>query len=399
MKRYGKFAIAAGVMLAVLLGINFIPGQNGGVVWAEALSHIQQVQNVMYRMTSTCSGDFFKDMPKEARTVTTEATIITSSEHGGKMEMFMNGELSSQMYMLPSEKAMISVIPGAKKYIRMELDEDAVAKMQKDTNDPRYLASELMKSDYVELGRDVIDGIEVEGIAVTDPALFGGMYEKMHLELWVDAATGLPAQMKMYASLTMSGKVMDMEMIMYDYQFGIEIDPAEFVPEIGEDYTPFPTMTMPKKDGSSAIDGLKKFVEITGKYPQNLNIMNLMSEIQEFQKEQMMKEARARKKARQGMTEEQKKADKEAAMAEFTARQIEMLEENMPIMSAGQFYMMLVQEKRDPKYYGENVTPADSDAILLRWRLDDGKYRVIFGDLDQKDVSAEQLAEWENTTE
>ena len=50
-------------------------------------------------------------------------------------------------------------------------------------------------------------------------------------------------------------------------------------------------------------------------------------------------------------------------------------------------------------YYGENVTPEDSDAILLRWRLDDGKYRVIFGDLDQKDVTAQQLAEWENVTQ
>ncbi len=71
----------------------------------------------------------------------------------------------------------------------------------------------------------------------------------------------------------------------------------------------------------------------------------------------------------------------------------------MPIVSVGQFYMKLVQEKRDPMYYGENVTLCDSDLILLRWRLDDGKYRVIFGDLDQKDVSAEQLAEWENITE
>jgi hypothetical protein len=315
------------------------------------------------------------------------------------MEMFMFGKLASKMYMLPSEKAMISVIPESKKYIRMELDDDAVAKMQKDTNDPRYLASQLMKSDYVELGRDVIDGIAVEGIAVSDPALLGGMYESLHLEFWADVETGLPVQMKMNVSLTMSGKVMDMEMIMYDYQFGIEVDPAEFVPEIGEDYTPFPTMTMPKKDGSSAIDGLKKFAEIAGKYPKDIKFMNVFSEIQEIQGEKLKQETLARKKAWEGMTEDQKKADKEASMAAFAARQIEMLEENMPMMSIGQFYMRLVQEKRDPKYYGENVTPEDSDAILLRWRLDNGKYRVVFGDLDQRDISAEQLAEWENTTE
>ena len=94
------------------------------------------------------------------------------------------------------------------------------------------------------------------------------------------------------------------------------------------------------------------------------------------------------------------KAANAAARADATPEGLnEAMKEMMPITSVGQFYMRLVQEKRDPMYYGENVTPGDSDLILLRWRLDDGNYRVIFGDLDQKDVSAEQLAEWENVTE
>ncbi len=394
MKRYGKFAIAAGVMLAVILGISFIPGEKGGVVWADVLSQVQQVQNIMYRISMTMGGDYLEDLPEAAAAQAKgmEMTVIMSDEHGMKMETFMGDKIAQQMYVLPSEKVMISVMPEAKKYMRMELDDEMLDKMQKESRDPRYMASQFMESEYIELGRDVIDGIEVEGIAVTDPAVFGGMFGKVHLEYWADVATGWPVQMNMDVTMPMGEKTMEMQMVMHDYQIGMEIDPAEFVPDIGDDYTALPGMQMPKMDGSSAIEGLRKFTEIAGRYPKNLNLMNLMSEMQEVKKEEMKQERKALKQAQKNMTEEEKHAAIETM-------QQEMMQEMMPIMSVGQFYMRLVQEKRDPMYYGENVTPADSDLILLRWRLDDGKYRVIFGDLDQKDVSAEQLAEWENVTE
>lgn len=418
MKRYGKFAIAAGVMLAVILGVNFIPGEKGGVVWADVLSQVQQVQNIMYRVSMTMGGSYLEDMPKAAaaQVKEMEMTVIMSDEHGMKMETFMGDKVTQLMYMLPSEKVMISVIPGAKKYMRMELDDEMVDKMQKESRDPRYMASQFMESEYIELGRDVIDGIEVEGISVTDPAVFGGMFEKVHLEFWADVATGWPVQMKMDVTMAVGEKTMEMQMVMHDYQIGIEIDPAEFVPEIGDDYTALPSMQMPKMDGSSAIEGLKKFAEMAGRYPKKLNLMSLMSDMGEVKKEEREQERQAPKQAQENMPEEviftadiaAREAEQDKVRDE-TMNEImnetmnetmdDMVKEMMPIISVGQFYMRLVQEKRDPMYYGENVTPGDSDLILLRWRLDDGKYRVIFGDLDQRDVSAEQLAEWENVTE
>jgi len=47
------------------------------------------------------------------------------------------------------------------------------------------------------------------------------------------------------------------------------------------------------------------------------------------------------------------------------------------------------------RYYGDTVTAADVDKVLFRWKLDDGQYRVIYGDLRIEDVSAEKLAELE----
>jgi hypothetical protein len=57
--------------------------------------------------------------------------------------------------------------------------------------------------------------------------------------------------------------------------------------------------------------------------------------------------------------------------------------------------MMLVQDKKEPAYYGESVTPADTDKVLLRWKTLDNGYRVIFGDLHADTVTPEKLAELE----
>jgi len=45
----------------------------------------------------------------------------------------------------------------------------------------------------------------------------------------------------------------------------------------------------------------------------------------------------------------------------------------------------------DAAYYGKTVGPADKDKVLLRWKLDDGRYEVIFGDLRAETVTAERL--------
>jgi len=45
----------------------------------------------------------------------------------------------------------------------------------------------------------------------------------------------------------------------------------------------------------------------------------------------------------------------------------------------------------DAMYYGKTVRPGDKDKILARWKLDDGRYEVIYGDLRAETVTAESL--------
>jgi hypothetical protein len=51
----------------------------------------------------------------------------------------------------------------------------------------------------------------------------------------------------------------------------------------------------------------------------------------------------------------------------------------------------VLQSNPDTAYYGKNVGPKDKDKVLLRWKLDDGRYQVIFGDLRTETVTAERL--------
>ena len=45
--------------------------------------------------------------------------------------------------------------------------------------------------------------------------------------------------------------------------------------------------------------------------------------------------------------------------------------------------------------YGEFVTPKDADLVLMRWKVSDNEYRVIFGDRHAETVTVEVLEELE----
>ena len=65
------------------------------------------------------------------------------------------------------------------------------------------------------------------------------------------------------------------------------------------------------------------------------------------------------------------------------------------ILRVSVFLGALVEDKKDPAYYGETVTPKDKDKVLMRWKVSDNEYRVIYGDLLAETVATEKMAELE----
>ena len=139
---------------------------------------------------------------------------------------------------------------------------------------------------------------------------------------------------------------------------------------------------MPAINEETAIRGLKLFAELTGRYPEELNLMTLIS--------QMGKVYNSDTPAAKRLREESKGLEGEE-------RTRKMLDTMMPIQAMGSFYMLLAQDKKDPAYYGEIVTPEDADQVLMRWKVSDNEYRVIFGGLHVETVTAGVLAELEKT--
>ena len=124
----------------------------------------------------------------------------------------------------------------------------------------------------------------------------------------------------------------------------------------------------------NTILGLKLFANATGRYPENLDLKAF--------KEEYKKVFPPDPNSYQDLSDEER---------------TQITNDSLSYAGPSFFYKTLVNENKEPFYYGETVKPSDSSKVLLRWKLDDGQYRVIFGDLITRTVTKEELAELENS--
>jgi len=67
--------------------------------------------------------------------------------------------------------------------------------------------------------------------------------------------------------------------------------------------------------------------------------------------------------------------------------------QNEALAGMSQLYEHLVSQGKDVVYYGNNIDPQDGNAVLMQWKLPDGRYQVTFADLRSDTVTAEELVE------
>ncbi len=382
-----KLAAAAVIIIAVLLGLPFFGGKTTGVALADVLAKVEQATAYMYKMNMRMTGSMGENMPAMDQDI--EATMIVSNDFGIKTETVTvdgnTGEKSTHTsYVIPHEGIAVTLMPEKKKYVEIKFGGDWLAKMKQQNNDPREMIKQMMGCKYTELGRSTIDGVEVDGFLTTDPAAMAGIADNVKITLWVDAEKWLPVRHEIDFGM---GDKLKVHGVVSEYQWDVPVVKSEFDPVIPEDFTPFSTegFQMPKLSEEGLIEGLKLFAELSGSYPKNLSMMELAQEITGLANSQGLKDRIEKLK------EEMEQAG-ELEKDEFMARSTQI---TMPLTSPGMFYMMLAQGKQEPVYYGETVGPDDVEAVLLRWKISDDQYRVIFGDLSAMDVTAEKLDELE----
>ena len=389
-----KLAIAAVIVVACITGLTLWTGTGSGIALADVLTRLQQVSVYMYQMSSTTTGLVVNDKPLDQEM---QGTVLMSQSLGMKMTMEMDmgiadpnapGPMLQEMYMLPQQKRMVTLIPGQKMYMQIDLDDTRFEEMQKQNNDPSAMVEQVLQCDYTSLGRSTLDGIEVEGFQTTDPNYLGGMMGAVDVKIWVDVETQLPVRSEMDMTMDMqmgpTPTPMQAHVVVYNFQWDVSVDASEFEPVIPDDYTTLAggPIKMPAFSEETAIQGLRLCADLSGAYPEKLDMMTLMSQIG--------KSRDANEPAARQLFE----MDDDLTQEERVKKLVDVM---MPIQGIGTFYMTLSREQKDPAYYGDVVTPEDEDQVLMRWKVSDTEYRVIFGGLHVETVSADVLAELEKT--
>jgi hypothetical protein len=440
-----KVVMAATGVLAVAGGLLLWTGTKSGVVLADVLARMGKIEAFTYKMSMHMKGST-PGMPSGGADV--EMSILIANEYGARMDVRStdpnHGEQVMQMYWLPRQKMALTLIPSLKQYTRAELDDSMFEVMKKERNDPRQMVRQILDCKYEELGRSVIDGVEVEGFRTTDPAYAGASLGEVDVKIWVDLKTGLPVRTEIETKIN---EQMEIGGTQHDFRWNVPVSAAEFEPVIPADFTAEPGdgTKMPALTEETAIAGLKLCQELTGKYPDDLNLMTLAQVEREglererassaVEPERLEEPPRIGetpsiedpprppdpkaspeevKKWREQMEKWEEKADQwwekrakwDAEMEKRIAQREKWHEDRkknmdadvkksvdklLPIQSLGGFYLMLVQQSKNPAYYGKIVKPGDAAQVLLRWKTADDQYRVIFGDLHELTVNADTL--------
>ncbi len=382
-----KLAVAASVIVACVIGLSLWRGTQSGIALADVLARIEKVKAFRSQWSDKITGE----EPNKPYSSEIRGTSLISQEYGWKTKVEQldpNGGWSKyeEWYRLPDKNTMISILHKQKRYWRVEFD-DGWFEGQQEFH-PRTVTKKFLACKYESLGRSTIDGIEVEGFRTTDPNSWFGKTNKVEVDakMWVDVKTRLPVRYYFTTVDQMGDKIIARDhFVMHDFQWDVPVDAADFEPVIPEDYTGIVIKYPAHITEETAIQGLKVWGELLGKYPEKSPIeadfADVGATVLRLAEKSETPAALRLKEEIKGLTDK-----------EIGNKLVDFL---MPIRGVDLFYMRLQWDKKDRAYYGKTVTPKDADKVLMRWKVSDNEYRVIYGDLHTETVSPAKLAELE----
>ena len=385
-----KLAAAAVVLIACVIGLSLWRTTGSGIALAEVLARLEQVQSVRSKYTFTANSEMTPGKPSQFEI---RGTSLTSREYGFTITNEMsdpNGGWKplGGFYASLSKRTLVQTGHAKKVYVYLGLDDARAQQMRKNLEfetEPGAILKDIMACKHEKLGRSTLDGIEVEVFRTTDPnCRFPAVGERpknspVDVKVWVDVKTRLPVRTEaLFPGRDRLGNTISQRLVGYDYEWDFPVTAADFdPPPLPADYT----VVHRENQEESAIQGLRQSVELLGSYPKEGEQPD-KAIVRALQESQTPAAVRLKDKIK-GLAEGEKLGRMIAAVD--------------PIQRFERFYAELVRQGKDAAYYGATVTPKDADKVLLRWKLSDKEYRVIFGDLHVETVSPERLAQVEAT--
>jgi hypothetical protein len=226
--QFTKYAAAAVIVFAVLLGINIIPGQNGSVVLAEMVKKLEQINNCVFEKTTTVSA--------EDNSTKVFNSILYYSEIGIREDASLDKDIDVQLYVNYQEGLVVRLDHKWKMYVKKDLTDEDLEKLLP-VSPNRIVDLILSKGKYKELGEKEVDGILSEGFEFRDKrAMFSfdkSAVKKMVTRVWVDVSTNLPVRIEADAVTVNDLKV---HVDQYGPKWDVELESDFFEPRIPADY-------------------------------------------------------------------------------------------------------------------------------------------------------------------
>ena len=374
--RITKFAVAAAIIIVVMVGLNHYTGSIDATAaaWANTLERIYKATSVSYN--KTFEGDkttpfYFEEMINENGVI--RAVI------GGSINISALGEGKTLQLVPFKKKAILTHYVGLKHSI-------------KPYNQLDWLVS--IKDEAGEfLGTENIDGTLAN-------KFFWQRGEYDNVTVWVDPSTDFPLKVKqvffpspdkniipphfklslsdfggadgqMVSISVMGGKGIQKKMIiiMKDFIWNQQLDPALFSTEPPEDYTLREKQHDVSDLGENGlVQALAFWTEMSGgSFPEKINDMVDPNQINPMLIEKFDGEGNP--------SDELDKAMKQAN-----------------IIGKGLFFAQGKKAEQNWHYAGDGVYLGDSDAMICWWKQEDSNdYKVIFGDLSIGTVPAVEL--------
>jgi hypothetical protein len=343
-----RIGLAAAAALILTIGWNVIfRGGSGDVVWAKVIAQVQEAQDYICRIDRVAT-------PWDSADI----VAYFSRKYGQKKVLYIDGKLAAEIFVRPGEKVIHLLHHKDEAYVTIGVTSSDAKKLT-DMTSARDLVEYFHSFKYCEIGTRKIDGVTATGIEVDDPAMWAGQYEEGSVRLWVDSSTLWPVLIEREFSSD-GGKVRVSETYR-DFQWNPSLSKEDFEFTVPEGYGTL-DFGETKEGETGAIEGLRAYAKLSnGRYPSDPAFDTAASEI---------------RKDRDRLQEKKEWGPEE-------------IKDFFKVRGLSVFYAGLVEDGVEVEYNGGSVGALDYDKVLMRWRLEDGRWRVIYGDLRTETVSGD----------
>ena len=424
-----RWAVAALLPAACILLVFFLmTGEK--TAFADMLQEMRQAKTMICDFVTTTTV-VEGELPDE----------LTKKPWRGTHSIIFDGDTRADLseYELFGKKNRLLFL-GDKAYLwaddKVQVITSAEVSQHRATEDWLSRLLEVRESPDRSLGEQMIDGRRAVGFEIAGWKLGLGTRptkgsptpadSDSRARVWVDIEQDLPIRLEIEQKMVMPDVTATIHQRWDNIKWNVALDPDDFRPPAEEDIAKDEIIQLPALDEVAFVEGMRAWLEMKDKAEAGIDVMNKrakekgealpaqMSTIFEsaaldagyperldmswltgtFSSRatlgnlgEMLSEM---KPIPEDLNEEERAKQitaraRESAMAAVQATR----EPSLKAAAVAGFYMRLANEQRDPEYFGATVKPGDAEAILLKWRLDDGRYRVIHGDLRAETVDAE----------